>query len=154
MLELPHVLVGATIATLIPNPIISLSLSLASHFITDYVPHWNPHIGSEKKKYGHILPLTVAIIVIDSVLALIIGTYLSSRFLPNTNQFIVTMLCCFMAVAPDVVEAPYIFLGIRNTWIEKLLSFQKSHQWNVPIFWGLLSQAAVIAICLYLTLSA
>lgn len=154
MLELPHVLVGATIATLIPNPAISLPLSLASHFLTDYVPHWNPRIGTEKKKYGHYLPLTICLLFFDSILGLISGTYLSSRFLPDTNRFIVSMLCCFLAVAPDVAEIPHFFFNMKIAWIEKLLAFQKTHQWNVPVFWGITSQLAVMFVCVYLTLSA
>jgi hypothetical protein len=154
MLELPHVLVGATIATLIPNPVISLPLALISHFLTDYVPHWNPHLTTEKKKYGHYLPPSVALVIVDSTLALIIGSYLSMRFLPDQNRFLTSLLCCFLAVAPDVVEAPYFFLNWKHPLVSKLLSFQKAHQWNVKLIWGILSQLVVAFACLYFILSA
>jgi len=49
VLETPHVVVGAAIATKIANPFISLPLAFASHFLLEKVPHWNPHLNTEKK---------------------------------------------------------------------------------------------------------
>lgn len=148
MLELPHVLVGAAIATTIPDPRISLPLALVSHFITDYVPHWNPHIHTELKKNGRISSLSKSILFLDSGGALFLGTFIASRALPDTNKFIVIMLACFLAVAPDVVEIPYYIFRSDNLWIKKLISFQRAHQWNVPAFWGILAQIIVVSLCL------
>jgi hypothetical protein len=154
MLELPHVLVGAAIATVIPNPLISLPLALASHFITDYVPHWNPHINTELKTTGKISTLSKVIIMGDSGLALMTGTLIASQALPDLGRFGVIMLACFLAVAPDVVEIPYYFLGKHKIpWIKDLIDFQRSHQWNVPAFWGVSSQLFVIIACLYIIIT-
>lgn len=151
MLELPHTLVGAAIATVIPNPLISLPLALLSHFITDYVPHWNPHLNTELKTLGEVSTRSKVIVMADAGLALMIGTYIAAR----SNNFIVVMLACFLAVAPDVAEIPYYFLGLKNiSWIRKLIDYQRAHQWNVPAFWGILTQVAVCIVALYLTLSA
>lgn len=151
MLELPHTLVGAAIATVIPNPLISLPLSLFSHFITDYVPHWNPHLNTELKTLGKVSTRSKVIVMADAGLALMIGTYIATR----SNNFIVVMLACFLAVAPDVAEIPYYFLGLKNiSWIRKLIDYQRAHQWNVPAFWGILTQVIVCIVALYLTLSA
>lgn len=150
MLELPHAMVGATIATLIPNPLISLPLALASHFITDYVPHWNPHLGTEKAKYGHYKKSSVILIIADCTLALVAGFYIASR----SPEPLIILLACFLAVSPDVIEIPHFFFNMKIGWIEKLLAFQKSHQWNVPIVWGMLSQLAVLALCFYFMRSA
>lgn len=154
MLELPHVVVGATIATIIPNPLISLPLALVSHFITDYVPHWNPSIGTEKRKNGHVSQKTFWIIVFDCVAALLVGSWLASRFMPDTSRVITILFACFLAVAPDVVEAPHFFLGWRNPWIDKLLAFQKAHQWDLKLPWGIVTQVFVVLICFYFILSA
>ena len=144
MLELPHVVVGATIGILIPNPAISLPLSLASHFITDYVPHWNPHLNTELKKFGRLTNLTMAIIGIDVVLAALVGFYLAGLQLPNSARFLTVVLCGFLGTLPDLVEMPHFFLGIKIPIIEKLINFQRNHQWNVPLPWGLLTQVIVI----------
>ncbi len=141
MLELPHVLVGAAIATAIPDPRISLPLALASHFITDYVPHWNPHLNTELKTTGKVSVRSKIIVMTDASLALVVGTYLATR----SGHFIIIMLACFLAVAPDVAEIPYYFLGLKDIpWIKKLIDYQRAHQWNVPAFWGILSQIIVI----------
>lgn len=150
MLELPHTLVGAAIATVIPNPLISLPLSLLSHFIADYVPHWNPHLNTELKTLGKVSTRSKVIVMADAGLALMIGTYIAAR---STN-FIVVILACFLAVAPDVAEIPYYFLGLKNvSWIRKLINYQRAHQWNVKPLWGILSQLIVIAVSLYFILS-
>jgi len=151
MLELPHTLVGAAIATVIPDPRISLPLALLSHFVTDYVPHWNPHLNTELKAAGKISPRSKVIVMADAGLALMLGTYIAA----TSGNFFVIMAACFLAVAPDVAEIPYYFLGLKNvTWIKKLIDYQSAHQWNVPAFWGILTQVVVCIIALYLTLSA
>ena len=144
MLELPHTLIGAAIATAIPNPAISLPLTLASHFITDYIPHWNPHLNTELIRDGRISVKSKVIILIDAGLALTLGTYIATR----SHNFIVVMLACFLAVLPDVAEIPYYFLGLKIGWIEKLIAYQRSHQWNVKPIYGIVSQLIVILICL------
>ncbi len=147
MLELPHTLVGAAIATAIPDPRISLPLALLSHFVTDYIPHWNPHLNTELKTTGKISSRSKIIVMADAGLALMVGTYLATR----SGHFIVVMLACFLAVAPDVAEIPYYFLGLKDIpWIKKLIDYQRAHQWNVPAFWGILSQLVVVAISLLL----
>lgn len=143
MLELPHTLVGAAIGVTFANPLISLPLSLASHFITDYVPHWNPHLHTEKTKLGHITKKSYTIVIVDAVGALVLGTSIAWLKAQSWQQFVIIILCCFLSVAPDVVEIPFYFLGMKIKWIEKLIAFQRVHQWNVPAFWGVLAQVIV-----------
>lgn len=140
MLELPHTLVGAAIATAIPNPAVSLPLALASHFLTDYVPHWNPHINTELKTRGKISTRSKTIILIDATTALILGTYIAA----TSNNFVTLMLACFLAVLPDVAEIPYYFLDMKVGWIERLITYQRTHQWNVKPIYGVLVQLGVV----------
>lgn len=145
MLELPHTLVGAAIAVSVQNPALALPLSLASHFITDYFPHWNPHINTELKQQGKISTKSKTVVMLDAGLALMAGTYIAAR----SGHFVYVMLVCFLAVLPDVVEIPYYFLGLKHiSWIKKLIDFQRAHQWNVPAFWGIFSQIVICLICL------
>ena len=82
------------------------------------------------------------------------GTLLASRALPDLGRFVVIMFACFLAVAPDVAEIPYYFLGLKHiAWIRKLIDFQRSHQWNVKPVWGLIFQVIVAAVSLYFALS-
>jgi len=146
MLELPHAMVGAAIAIAIPNPIISLPLALASHFITDYIPHWNPHT----QKDGSFSKNSLIFITGDCLLALVAGSFIALR----SPQPLIVLLACFLAVLPDVVEIPHFFFHSKIEFIEKLLAFQRRHQFNISKTAGLLTQLVVILVCFYFIRSA
>lgn len=147
MLELPHTLVGAAIATAIPNPAISLPLALASHFLTEYIPHWNPHLHTEKHN-GGITPKTYFVIGVDSGAALLAGSYIAFTTAANLTQTLTILAACLLAVLPDVVEIPYYLFDIHFPPIKKLIDFQRAHQWNVRPVWGIVFQLLVVALSL------
>ena len=144
MLETPHVAVGAAIATKIPNPFISIPLAFASHFILDKVPHWNPHIITETKKIGHPTEKSTNIIIVDCSVALILGSALAYRALPNTGHAITILLASFASILPDLVEFPYFYFKRRDKFYTVWSSFQKSIQCDTTVFWGLLTQLITI----------
>ena len=144
MLETPHVFVGALIASKIPNPFIAIPLAFASHFILETVPHWNPHLNTETKKYGAPTRRSTVITAIDSTLALASGSFIAYQALPNIGHATLILACCFFAVLPDVMEGPYFFLKMRAQWVQKWIAFQKSLQSDTTWYWGLLNQALTI----------
>ncbi len=141
MLETPHVALGLAIAVAIPNPLISIPLAFASHFALDIVPHWNPHINTEMKKFGKLTNPTLFIIAVDLALALIL-----TIFIGKTNPYI--YLASFMSILPDIAEGPYFLFGWRNKYLDIILRFQRSIQANANIFWGLLTQIIILVACL------
>lgn len=141
MLETPHVALGLAIAVAIPNPLISIPLAFASHFALDMVPHWNPHINTEMKKYGKLTNPTLFIIAVDLAIALIL-----TIFIGKTNPYI--YLASFMSILPDIAEGPYFLFGWRNKYLDIILRFQRSIQANANIFWGLLTQIIIFVACL------
>ncbi len=149
MLELPHAIVGATIAAKLGNPALALPLSLASHFALDLLPHWNPHLNTEIKTRGRLSNTTFYIIAADVVASVIAGTYIAGQFLPDRTMFTYVIFGAFLGVAPDVVEAPHFFLGMRIPFIETLLKFQKSIQNDAPPLLGLSTQVIVILASLW-----
>jgi hypothetical protein len=149
MLETPHVAVGAAIAAKIPNPFIAIPLAFASHFIMEKVPHWNPHLVTETKKYGMPTKKSMIIIAVDVVLALVLGGYVAWRALPDTGHAITILLASFASVLPDLMESPYFFLKMRSKFIKNWLNFQKSLQVDTTFYWGMLNQALVILACLW-----
>lgn len=142
MLETPHVALGLAVAVAIPNPLISIPLVFASHFALDMVPHWNPHINTEMKKYGKLTNPTLFIIAVDLALALILTV-----FVAKTNPYI--YIASFMSILPDIAEGPYFLFGWRNKYLDIILRFQRSIQASANIFWGLLTQILVILGALY-----
>ncbi|MEK7521934.1 MAG: hypothetical protein AAB599_04015 [Patescibacteria group bacterium] len=153
VIELPHAVVGAAIAAKVGNPALSLPLALASHFVLDMVPHWNPHLNREVAKYGHITRTTKYVIGLDVAASLCAGFFIASTALPDSNRSLLTIpmealliiLGAFLGVLPDVLEAPYFFWRSKSTFLKKLVAFQSSMQFNVPIIPGLISQLLVIA---------
>jgi hypothetical protein len=150
MLELPHTLVGATIATKIPNPLISLPLAFFSHFLLDLLPHWNPSLYSETKKFGKPTPRSTKIVIIDTLLSLAGGFFLAYQVLPNFTQAVVIILACFLAVVVDVIEGFYFFFGVRGKFLENLIEFQHRYQGKASLIPGLVIQLAVVIITLFL----
>lgn len=149
MLETPHVAVGAAIATKVVNPVLSIPLALASHFVLEKVPHWNPHLNTETQKFGRVTAKSTRIVITDVLASIAIGGYFASRFLPDYKKSLIVIIACLVSVLPDVIEGPYFFLHMRNKIIEKWIYFQKSLQNDAPLIPGLLTQALVLAFCFW-----
>lgn len=144
MLETPHVAVAVAIATKIPNPFLAIPLALTSHFILEKVPHWNPHLNTEVEKYGRPTPKSTVIVVIDSSLALLTGSFFAWQTLPNTGHALTILIACFFSVLPDLIEAPYFFLNYRTKIIKKWILWQKSIQTDTSPLPGLLTQLITV----------
>lgn len=144
MLETPHVIVGAAIATKIPNPLISIPLVLASHFVLDMVPHWNPHLNTEKNKFGGVTKRSQFVVVGDVLLALVSGFLIASRALPDTFHFMSILAASLTSVLPDVIEGPYFFWDMKSKFIKSWIVFQKSIQADTTVLPGLAIQAVTI----------
>ncbi|MFZ5366271.1 MAG: hypothetical protein ACOZBZ_03165 [Patescibacteria group bacterium] len=153
MLELPHTIVGATIATKLGSPFLALPFAFISNFLVDLLPHWNPHLYTEMNHQGKVSKKTTLVCLVDSSTALAVGTLLALRFYPDIKRVIFILAGCFLAVLADVLEAPYFFLGVKNKYLLKFISFQRRLQWNVSPIPGILSQVVLILICFLLLFS-
>lgn len=150
MLETPHVAVGVAIASKIPNPLISIPLAFASHFILDRIPHWNPHSYTEVQKNGHISKNTTIFALVDVGLSLILGFFVASKHLPDYSGAVVILLASFASVASDIVKAPYFLLGVKRGPIKKWVDFERSIQVETDnVFLGLSTQGAIIIASLW-----
>ena len=145
MLETPHVALGAAIASAIPNPLLSIPLAFASHFLLDMTPHWTPHLNTETKKYGRLTNQTLLIIGFDLACALLLTAYLYKYGNNNPN----ILFGAFAAILPDVVEGPYFLWGYKNKYLDIWMKFQKSIQADANVFWGLLTQIITLGATLY-----
>jgi hypothetical protein len=140
MLETPHGLVGMVVASAVPNPWVGLPLAFLSHFIVDMLPHWNWEPDAR--------PLSLLGIVLDLILLQIIIARVAFRSPLSLNL----AAGAFFAILPDLMEAPYIFLGINHPYIKKLMRFQKSIQNRAPVFYGIVTQIILSTICLWILL--
>ena len=136
MLETPHALVGMVIAAAIPNPLVSLPLALLSHFVVDMLPHWNWEPDTR--------PLSLLGIILDLILLEILTVY----FVAHSSQPLTLATGSFLAILPDLLEAPHIFFGFHNKYLQKLYDFQKSIQNKATVVPGILTQLLLSALCL------
>ncbi len=149
MLETPHVFVGAAIATQIPNPWIAIPLAFASHFVLEMVPHWNPHLNFETKKYGYPTQKSTALVIFDSTTALVCGSAIAYGALPNVNHAATILFACLASITPDLIEAPYFFLRARSKKIERWISFQKFLQSDAGPIPGLFTQFITVLAAIF-----
>lgn len=149
MLETPHVIVGAAIASKVGNPYLAIPLAFMSHFLLDKVPHWNPHLNTEIKKYGKPTYTSTVLVCVDVLVSLVLGGIIAAHALPNEGRAFTILMGGFAGVLPDVIEAPYFFLGIKNDFVMKWLKFQKSIQVDTSLVPGLLTQAVTVAVCFW-----
>jgi len=141
MLSTPHILIGSAIVKIIPNPLISLPLAFLSHFLFDFMPHWDFKIAFKPK------PLLYALI--DYALGLTIVFWLS---LADTDQFII-ILGGISATLPDFMMAGWKVLNIKllNVFpLNVLNNFHHNIQNRVNIIWGSIFSIITILVSVYI----
>lgn len=144
MLETPHVALGAAIAMKVGNPYLSLPLALASHFLLDKVPHWNPHTYTEAVKQGQLGKNTVRFAISDVILSAIIGITLASTVLPDYRSALIILAGGFLGVLPDVVKYPFFLIKKTRKGIYKqYVDFERSIQVEVGFTMGMIVQIIV-----------
>ena len=153
VLETPHVIVGAAIATQVANPALALPLAFGSHFILEKVPHWNPHLNTETEKYGRPTKQSTKIVILDVTASLVAGFFIASRVLPDTGHAVTILAAAFVATIPDIIEGPYFFLNMRSEIIKRWIYFQKSIQEDTTLVPGLLTQLVTVITAFWWILS-
>lgn len=149
MLETPHVIVGAVIAAKVVHPALAIPLAMGSHFILDIAPHWNPHLHKETEEFGQPTKKSVIIVIADSTLALLIGSFIAYKALPNTALALTILASCLAAVLPDLIEAPYYFLNKKSALIEKWIAWHRSIQAGAKEKFGIITQVLTVVIALW-----
>ncbi len=146
MLSIAHGLTGAFIATKIPNPYFSVPLIIAAHFLEDYIPHWDVGQGLTKKVKSHKDAFFQELLTDFPASILLVFFF----FQFNQPFSWIPWLGWFLALLPDFIEFPYLFLGWRFFPIKQLASIHKFFHRSTPKkLLGLLPQAAVILLIYY-----
>ena len=148
MLETPHVVIGAAIASKIPNPFISIPLAIGSHFLLEQIPHWNPHLNTELKKFGKVSKTSNIIITADVLLSLTLGGLIAFQKYPDITWVVVILLASFGSVLPDLLEAPYFYFKSKSPLLLKWINIQKKLQSDTTLIPGLLTQLITIILAL------
>lgn len=66
MTAIPHVITGAAIGALSPNPAVAIAGGFFSHFVLDFIPHWDPSFDRKNpKRFSRNKLLFIFLLVID-----------------------------------------------------------------------------------------
>ncbi|HCR35616.1 hypothetical protein A2130_00825 [Candidatus Woesebacteria bacterium GWC2_33_12] len=149
MLETPHVALGIAMAVKTGNPWVAIPLSLASHFLLDRVPHWNPHFYTETQKFGQPKKISTYIAVVDEMIAIALTLFIAYKFMPDVNKSFLILICSLLSVLPDQIKIPYFFCNRRFGLIKKWVDFERSIQVEVGPVWGILTQTIVVLVSFY-----
>lgn len=145
MLSTTHSLSSALIVSKIPNPYLSLSTILATHFLFDSIPHWDTgsgmHEGEKTKRQAFFYTL------IDLALAGILVFFLFQKGKPISPLLWAGTI---LGIAPDLAVFPALFLDFRPFPINYL---EKFHYWlhrSLRFPWGLIPQIIIILLIILL----
>ena len=142
MLSIAHGTTGALIATYIPNPFISTPIILAVHFLQDHIPHWDFGQGLSKKKKSKKTAFYQELLIDFPASILLVYLFFRSGS-PETLQL--AFYGWFIALLPDFLEFPYLFLGWRFWPLKQVDKLHKQVHHSIPNkFKGLWPQAATI----------
>ncbi len=142
MLSISHSLTGAFIATHLPNPLLYVPLIFASHYLEDWIPHWDVGTGlsSGKRKKDMAIKLELIELVITIVLVFLFWQYGHAQLSMNA------WIGAGVGLIPDFLEAPRNFLKWEPKLIKPLNNLHGMFHHSTPnMMFGLAPQLAVVA---------
>ena len=143
MLSIAHGLTGALIASKIPNPILSIPLVLASHFLEDRVPHWDVGQGLSSQKKSKQTAFFQELFFDFPISILIVYLFFQMGRPFDWRPW--------LGLLPDFIEFPYLFLNHRGSMIKKFATFHTwCHRSTPDRFWGILPQVLILLLVLLL----
>lgn len=111
-----HGMVGAVIALSVKQPMLAIPLSLASHYLADFIPHY----GFEQKK---VLKKSFnRFLLADFLLALLCMVILAVLF---PHRILLIWSCMVVAAAPDIIW--WFYRRSAKQWPEGLDKFTAWH---------------------------
>lgn len=143
MLSVSHAATGAFIATKLPHPALYIPLILASHYLEDWIPHWDVGTGlsngTRSRKTAFILEL------VDLAVALLLVYFFwqAGQSVINYHAWIGV----FISLTPDFFEAPRNFLRSEPWFLQKINQFHGWFHHSIPrVAVGLLPQIVLLLV--------
>lgn len=138
-----HALLGTMIAAKIGNPALAIPIAIASHIVTDTIPHWDTATNAKEKSRKRVFIEAVA----DVVLGFILSYLLLSVFFPTTNLSY-AFLIIISTQSFDWLTGPYYFFNIKL--FKVFYKFQKIFDNNLDAPWGIVSQSIIVILAFIL----
>lgn len=133
-----HALIGASLASIITNPVIGIPVAIASHFAADLVPHWDAGTNHRNKTKLRLRTEAALDVLLGFALVMIIFRTLAF----NHPVYIFSMI--ISAQLPDWLEAPSWMFNFKVppfSWMD-YLGHKLQSRMQLP--WGLVTQILVV----------
>ena len=147
MLSIPHALTGAYIASKFPHPAVYIPLTIAAHYLQDWIPHWDVGTGLSKGKRKRSTAIILELFELAITGALI---YYFWKDLAPADLMIHIWIGAFCGLLPDFMEAPRNFLKWEPFFLKPFNEFHGKFHHSIPNMWVGLAPQIVLVIAIYL----
>jgi hypothetical protein len=147
MLSISHGVTGAFIAATFPNPLLYIPLTLASHYLQDWIPHWDVGTGISigKRKKSTAMFMELADLAITALLVYWFWHHAGSTTLMHAG------IGAFVGLIPDFMEAPRNFLKWEPWFLKPFNNFHGMFHHSMPnVVVGLLPQIILVGVIWFL----
>lgn len=150
MLSISHTLTGAFIASKLPSPALYIPLTLASHYLEDWIPHWDVGTGLSNGKRKRVTAIILELGELAISFGLLYFIWQAGR--PTIQWHI--WIAAFVALIPDFLEAPRNFLKWEPSFIKPFNNFHGLfHHSTMHKVVGLLPQIILVLAIVFTTIN-
>ncbi len=147
MLSISHALTGAFLASKLQNPVLYVPTVLVSHYVEDWILHWDVGTGLTSGTRNHKDAFLLELIDLGITVVLVFALFQIGKTGINLNAW----LGAFVALIPDFIEAPRNFFHYNPWWIKPFNDFHHGVHNSTPnVILGLLPQAVILGLILLL----
>jgi len=147
MLSISHTLTGAFIASKLGSPVLYIPLTLASHYLEDWIPHKDVGTGLST---GRRKKSTAIILEFGELAVSFILLYLFFQYGHAEIRWPI-WIAAFVALVPDFLEAPRNFLHWEPAFFRPFNDFHHMfHHSTMNWVVGLLPQVLLVMVIWFL----
>ncbi|MDQ3008112.1 MAG: hypothetical protein M3Q81_00785 [bacterium] len=147
MLSVSHGLTGAFIATKLTHPLLFIPLILASHYLQDWIPHWDAGTGLST---GRRKKSTAILLELNDLVLMTVAVY-AFWYQDGSSTLLLAAIGAFIGLLPDFVEAPRNFLKWEPFFLKPFNQFHNLfHNSTRNMVLGLLPQIFVVILVYFL----
>ena len=140
-----HAIIGTIIAAKIGNPALAIPIAITSHIAADLVPHWDVATNGNGKGDGKVLKNAI----IDVVFGFLLSFLIIQLFFPLVN-LVYAFVVIIASQLLDWLMVPYYLFNSKNKFSRAVYKFQKLFDNRLDKPWGIISQAIVVSLILYI----
>lgn len=137
MLSISHSLTGSLIAVTMPQPWLYIPVIFASHYIEDWIPHWDVGTGLSRGTRKRSTAIFLELVELG-ITAILIYLFFQAG---KTEINWLAWIGGFVALIPDFIEAPRNFLRWEPWFFKPLNDLHGAFHHSTPnVLFGMLPQ--------------